>query len=734
MAADKKTRGAQAIGATLLLTLSGVAVPAWNNPYPETAKDANIFYSGFRERPKHLDPARSYSSNEYDILAQIYEPPFQYHYLKRPYTLVPLTAAAVPEPIYLDKSGRRLSPSASAATIAYSVYDVHIKPGIYFQPHPAFTRGADGKFRYHNLSTTEIRRINTIAEFEHTGTRELTAADYVYQIKRLAHPKLHSPILSVMVDYIVGLKEYTTVLKRAYEDVAGDKESGVYLDLERYPLAGVEAVDRYHYRIKIHGKYPQFVYWMAMPFFAPMPAEADRFFSQPGMAENNLALDWYPVGSGPYMLTVNNPNRQMVLARNPNYHDERYPAEGEATDAALGLLADAGKRLPFIDKVVLSLEKESIPYWNKFLQGYYDRSGVLSESFDQAVRFVGGGDAALSEEMAAKGIRLATTVETVTYYLGFNMLDPVVGGMSDKARKLRQAISIAVDYEEFISIFRNGRGIAAQGPLPPGIFGHQEGQQGINPYVYVWDGEPKRKSIADAHKLLAEAGYPNGQDIAAGRPLLLYFDTPATGPEQKAQLDWMRKQLQKLNLQLVVRATDYNRFQEKMRKGDAQLFEWGWNADYPDPENFFFLLYGPNKKVGGEGQNASNYDSPEFNRLFEQMKNMTNGPPRLAIIEQMLAIVRRDAPWAWGQHPKKFSLQHAWLRNDKPNHMANNTLKYIRLIPEQRATLRAAWNKPIVWPVGAGAVLLAAVVVPAVVSYRRREARGQRGREAPGKP
>jgi ABC-type transport system substrate-binding protein len=739
-----------------------VALPcraAWNNPYPAADARKNILYSAFRERPKHLDPARAYSSNEYEFIAQIYEPPFQYHYLKRPYQLVPLTAQSVPTPMFLDRHGRRLPPSARVEQIAFSTYEIRIRPGIRYQPHAAFARGGDGRLLYATLAADSIAAHRSIADFPETGTRELTAADYVYQIKRLAHPKLHSPILSVMQDYIVGLKEYAALLRQEYAHLSAGGERGVYLDLARYPLAGVEEMDRYTYRITIHGKYPQFLYWMAMPFFAPMAPEVDRFFSQAGMADNNLSLDWYPVGTGAYMLTVNDPNRKMVLERNPNYHEERYPDEGEegdvqgctspgargdaqgsaspgprgtrgssagtsgcaAGDAAAGLLRDAGQRLPFIERVEFSLEKESIPYWNKFLQGYYDRSGVLSESFDQAVRFTGSGDTELTDAMKDKGIRLQTSVATSTYYLGFNMLDSVVGGLSERARKLRQAVSIAIDYEEQISIFRNGRGIAAQGPLPPGIFGHREGRAGINPYVYDWvDGKPRRKPIEYARKLLAEAGYPDGQD-ASGAPLVLHFETPATGPEEKAQLDWMRKQLAKLNVQLVVRATDYNRFQEKMRKGDAQLFVWGWNADYPDPENFLFLLYGPNKKVGGEGENAANYDNPAFNRLFEQMKNMDNSPERLAIIDEMLDIARRDAPWAWGVHPKQFVLMHAWVSNDKPNHMANNTLKYLRLDPDKRAASREAWNQPVLWPVAVLLAVLTASLVPAVITYRRRE-------------
>ncbi|MHB8741539.1 MAG: ABC transporter substrate-binding protein [Sulfuricaulis sp.] len=709
-----------------LLFSTGVAA-SWNNPYPAADAEKNILYSAFTERPKTLDPARAYSSNEYSIIAQIYEPPFQYHYLKRPYTLVPLTASAIPVPVYLDRRGRRLPQNAPAARIAYSVYEIHIRPGIFFQPHPAFARNASGQFLYQHLTAHDLAGIHTIGDFPQTGTRELTAADYIYQIKRLAQPTVHSPILSVMEDYIVGMKQYAETLNQAYQKISGGHETGIYLDLTKYPLAGVEEVDRYTYRVKIYGKYPQFMYWMAMPFFSPMAPEVDQFFSQPGMAARNLTLDWYTVGTGAYMLTINNPNRQMVLERNPNYHEELYPSEGEPGDAANGLLVDAGKRLPFIDKVVLSLEKENIPYWDKFLQGYYDQSGVQTESFDQAVHFTSAGDTEVSDAMKAKGIRLLTSVAPSTIYLGFNMLDPVVGGYTERARKLRQAISIAVDYEEQISIFRNGRGIAAQGPLPPGIFGYRDGKAGINPYVYDWvDGRPKRKSVEYARQLLTEAGYPDGVDPATGKPLLIFYDTPMVGPQDKTQLDWMRKQFQKLDIQLVVRATDYNRFQEEMRKGDAQIFSWGWNADYPDPENFLFLLYGPNKKVGHDGENAANYDNPEFNRLFERMKNMDNTPERAAIIDQMVEIARRDAPWAWGVNPKDFLLLHSWLYNAKPNHMANNTLKYLRLDPSQRAKFRSVWNRPVIWPIVAGLVGLVVSAMPAVVTYRRRERKPRR--------
>ncbi|HMK14104.1 MAG TPA: ABC transporter substrate-binding protein [Burkholderiales bacterium] len=694
----------------------------WNNPYPAADSGKNIFYSAFTERPKHLDPVQSYSENEAVFNAQIYEPPLQYHYLKRPYTLVPLSAAEMPHVQYYDRMGRKLSDDADPKRIAYSVYQIRIKPGIHYQPHPAFAKDKNGAFLYQDLKPKDLKNVYTLADFKEQGTRELNAKDYVYQIKRLAHPRLHSPIFGLMSEYIIGLKQYADALKQADQGLRAKKGKNAWLDLTLYPLNGVEATGRYTYQVKVKGKYPQFVYWLAMPFFAPIPMEVDHFYSQPGMAEKNLTLDWYPVGTGPFMLTENNPNSRMVLEFNPNFHGETYPASGEPGDAKAGLLKDAGKPMPFIDKAVFSREKESIPYWNKFLQGYYDASGISSDSYDQAVQVGAQGEAVVTEAMREKGIKLETSVATTIIYMGFNMLDPVVGGYSERARKLRQAISIAVDYEEYISIFANGRGIPAQGPIAPGIWGFRDGQAGINPVVYDWaDNRPKRKSIETAKRLLAEAGYPDGRDAKTGEPLLLNFDVTARGPDDKARLDWLRKQFAKLDLQLVVRATDYNRFQEKIRKGDAQIFYWGWNADYPDPENFLFLLAGPQGKVKFDGENAANYDNPEYNELFERMKNMDNSPQRQVIIDKMVSIARKDAPWVWGFHPKDFGLYHGWMQNVKPNQMARNNLKYERIDAALRSQERMEWNRPVLWPLFLMITVLAASSIPAVLAYRRKE-------------
>ena len=719
----------------LLLVLSG-CIP--NNPYRSEEAGQNYLYSTFVEPPKHLDPAVSYSAGESIFTMQIYEPPLQYHYLERPYKLIPLTATRIPHPVYYDKDGKVLPGDPPAAAVARAVYQVRIKPEILYQSHPCFARDSGKSYVYDDLQESQMEGVEDIEDFPYKGTRELVAADYVYQIKRLAHPKLHSPIFSTMAKYIEGLEEFGQKLsdeleriraarKKAggllYNQESDERENPIWFDLDRFDLEGVRVIDRYTYEIVLQQKYPQFAYWLAMPFFAPMPREAERFFAQSPLVQRNLHLDNRPLGTGPYRLSTFLPHKEIVLVRNENFHPEYYPDTGELQDRELGLLDDRGRRLPFVEKAIYKLEKESIPRWNKFLQGYYETSGIGTEVFDQVVQMDGEGELELSDTMRERNVRLMKAVRSSVFYFAFNMLDDEVGGYTEDKQKLRQALSIALHIEEWIQIFLNGRGLPAQDLLPPGIFGYQSGPEGMNHQVYDWDeiaGKAQRKSIQVARQLLAEAGYPGGKD-ANGNPLVLYFDTYWTGAAAKARLDWLRKQFSRLDIDLQIRQTDYNRFRDKVQQGNFQILSWGWNADYPDPENFLFLLYGPNGKARHGGENVSNYDNPEFDRLFVQMESMQNGVERLELLRRTMDIARRDAPWIWGYYPISFGLYHDWYANAKPMTMGTNSLKYKRLDPQRREVQRRNWNEPIWWPVGLIVLLFIAGSIPAVVAFWKRE-------------
>jgi len=719
----------------------GLLAACNNNPWPDRAAATNTLFSAVIENsPRHLDSTASYWSNETAFTFQIYEPPYGYHYLKRPFQLVPKVAREVVQPKYVDKDGKPLAADAPAEQVHESIYEVPIKPGILYQPHPAFAKDGQGRYRYHAMKPGELGRRTSPLEFEHQGTRELVAEDFVYALKRHATTRITTPIFSVFAEYVVGLKEYGELIKkedaklRAGLDPASlDKP---FLDFRRWPLAGASAPDKHLLKIRIKGKYPQWSYWMQMTFMAPVPWEVDAFYAQPGMAEAGLSYDRWPVGTGPYMMALFEQDRRHVMVRNPNYRGEPYPCEGMPGDAEAGLLKDCGKTMPFVDEMVFTIERERVPQRGKFRQGFYDLE--VFERTDTGMDYLV--EAQDSEEVraeyTAKGFRMSKGSDVNSYFIAFNMLDPVIGHgetpeQDAKNRKLRQALAIAIDWDEYSKIFPRKAGDTAMSPLPPGIFGSREGTEaGTNPVTHVWkDGKPVRRPIDEAKRLLAEAGYPQGRDAKTGRPLVLNYDyyAPPT-PERKPEIDWVVRQFAKIDIQLEVRATDNNQFQDKVRKGKYQVFWLGWNADYPDAENFLFLLYGPAGKTRYDGENTSNYANPEFDRLFVQMKMLDDGPAKQALIDKLVRIVQEDAPWTMGFFPYASAAAQRWVHNYKPAILIRDHGRYLRLDLEDRVASIAAWNRPVWWPLAllaAAAALLAWVGARALRRRERMNARGE---------
>jgi len=648
-----------------------------NNPYPDADEGIKIVYRALSEPPRTLDPAVSYNAAEHQITGIVYATLLDYHYLARPYRLIPGLAREVPH--------ARTLPDGRVA------YRFQLHEGALYQDDPAFALGGAGAL-----------------------TREVVAGDVAFQLMRIADPALASPVVATFAK-IEGWDAFSQRLSALRE---ADPAFGPQRIDEQYAAAGgipgVKVVGRYELEIVLSEPYPQLLYWFTMPFTAPVPWEAvERWDGEEG---RDFFKD-HPVGAGPFFVSRFDRQSRIVLDRNPNFYGIRhpewgapgavYPSEGEPEDAALGRLDSAyvGRPLPFLDRVEFRIEKEDIPTFNKFLQGYYDASGILQESFDKMVH-----EGALSEEMARNGMQLEKSVDPDVYYIGFNMEDPVVGSAAgEKGRKLRQAMSLVVDSVEFSRVFNNGRGVPAQSPLPPGIFGYEADY--VNPYRQV--------DLARAKGLLAEAGYAGGIDPKTGKPLHLSFDLGDTSTRGRVRFQFFVNQWSRLGLDVEIAATNYNQFQEKIRKNAYQIFMWGWIADYPDPENFLFLLWGPLAQSKSHGPNTANFADPRYDELFLRMKVAENGDSRLALIRAMRAILERERPWIELFHRENYTLFHGWVRNVKPAGLSLPTARYIDIDPELRSQRRAEWNRPVLWPAVVLAAGTLALVVPGVVTFLR---------------
>jgi len=220
-----------------------------NNPYPPQDRGKNIYYTTFGSEPKHLDPAKAYSSDEYTFMLQIYEPLLQYHYLKRPYVLESLLTDGLPK--FEVYQGR---PS----------YRIKLKKGILYAKHPAFAKNNKGKYIWHLKDNQSLPKINHPLELKKVEQRELVASDIEYQLKRLAHPLINSPILPVFIEYIIGMKKFYKSLKIEinkirtsrrkeggifYNRQSDEKKNPLYIDLRKLSLTGFQKISKYEFRI-----------------------------------------------------------------------------------------------------------------------------------------------------------------------------------------------------------------------------------------------------------------------------------------------------------------------------------------------------------------------------------------------------------------------------------------------------------------------------------------------------
>jgi ABC-type oligopeptide transport system substrate-binding subunit len=337
-------------GLACLAVASGLAA-CNNSPYPDGAAATNTLFYSFDERsPRYLDPTASYANPESAYTYQIYEPLYGYHYLKRPYELVPKAAAQVAKPYYLDKAGQRLPDDRRPEQIAQSVYEIPIKKGIRYAPHPGLRQELQGRVPLSPPDPGRARRQALALGLRDQGSRELVADDFVYALKRHATTRIEAPVFAVFAEYVLGLKAYGELIKAEDQKLlAGlprDIRDKPFLDFRKWPLEGADAPDPHLLRIRLKGKYPQWNYWMAMPFVAPIPWEADAFYAQPGMADNGLSLNQWPVGTGPFMMTEFIRDRRHVMKRNPAFRGEPYPCEGEPTTPRRGCSPTAASACP----------------------------------------------------------------------------------------------------------------------------------------------------------------------------------------------------------------------------------------------------------------------------------------------------------------------------------------------------------------------------------------------------
>lgn len=621
-----------------------VGLGCGNNPYGEFA-EGRVFYTSMDENPATLDPARISDVDSKFIGSNIHDTPFEYHYLKRPLQLQPAMATALPEEGLAQLDGRRMH------RLRFS-----IRRGLRFRKDECF------------------------GERE---TREITIHDVVFSIRRAADDSLEPFGKAFLMDKLHGFREFHTALADAQAEALAAGESGTeggapgYADSARVravyqnqPIAGIKTPDDYTLEAYFYEDYPQSLYFFSDTTAAPVPPECVRYYN----GRDQPAYDRRAVASGAYYVNSWLNQHRIILARNPEYrNDDFYPEEGMPGDAEAGLLDAAGERLPLLDEVHVNVIKRGPPKWQLFRQGYLD---LYRNRLDLAGRQMQS--RSLLETYAARGVRRTEEIELSSFGWTFQLRS----GRFANNRKLRQAVSLAIDRQELIARFLPERAVVAHSPIPPGLAGYDEAY--ANPY--------SRRDLERARRLLAQAGYADGIDPATGRPLeLTLLDRAAQGrqPIYRFYID----QLSELGIRMRVEQLDFPTLIQKMRRSEFEWIHWGWGADYPDPQNFLQLFYGPYAK-NNPLYNSSGYNNPQYDQLYEKMRLTPDGPVREELLRRMKDLLANDLPVSYLFHRRSHYFTHDWTAPVKPHPMDFREMKYWNLDPQRREARVAEWNRP----------------------------------------
>lgn len=565
---------------------------------PAEADGKKVFTFFRQSAHKSLDPVEQLDQASAELITNVYDTLVSYHYLERPYELQPNLLARMPEL------------SADGLT-----YTFELREGVRFHDDPAFPGGKG---------------------------RELVTDDVIYSLKRYADANLNAQSYMLLQGVIEGMDEF----RKQTEQL------GKGADYGKLQIAGVQKLDDRRFTIKLTQPNPRALYPLAVSSLSIVPREAVEHYKDD--------FRNHPVGTGPFRIKELSRRGVTVLEKNPNYH-LTYPAEGAQGDAERGLLAAAGKRLPFVDEVHLPLIEESQPAMLKFLTGQLDWIGIDRDNFAKmAYRDDSGFH--LTPKYADK-FKIYDEPSLSTEFLVFNMKDPVVG----KNKALRQAIALAIDRKGFIEQMRNNRGVAPQTILPVALAGSESDV----------DSTWYENDLEQAKAKLAEAGYPGGKGLP---PITIEYRASTTQTRQ--DYEFLRAQLAKVGIQLQANFQTFTAFMQRIDASNFQIASAGWGADYPDGENFYQLLYGANQ---APGPNSGSYANPEYDRLFQQIQNMPNGPERFALFERMNAIVREDVPVIVTWNPTVVGLHHNWVRNFKRNMMIDAPYMYVDVDPALQA-------------------------------------------------
>jgi oligopeptide transport system substrate-binding protein len=531
---------------------------------------------------KSFDPAKAFNDDSLNVISQVLEPLYQYHYLKRPYEVIPLIADGMPT--YLNDN---------------KTIQIKIRKGIFYHGHIAFN-----------------------------GRREVKAVDFINQIKRLSMSGGKSNGRWIFSDRLKGFDTFSKSIN-SVEELINKK------------MSGLELIDDYTFNLHLVRPDSKIIYFLAMNFVTPIPAELIRY------TENNL--DKVLIGTGPFIYSNLSNSEKIVLTENLSFNKQFYPVVGDRYANVHNLLEAGKKRIPFIKKINIHIIKDANQMWNSFIAKDIDMIEIPKEYISKVIKPEGS----LYKKYREKGIVSNHFSSLSSRWLSFNMNDKLWGQNKD----LRKAIAFAIDYSEYIEVLTQNTSFRANGLIVPAVPGY----------------DPTRKlkynfNLVKAKELIKQAGYPNGR----GLPVLKY----STRTKSEASIlegTLVKKFLSKIGIKVEIEELEFGEFLKKGRSGKLQFFTDQWIYDYPDAENFIQLLISKNHP----GINKSGFSNKKVDQLYLKLLSVKNDIERNEIINDIEKIIEANVPWIMLSYDSSYILNYSKVKNIRKSSVIRNIMKYI---------------------------------------------------------
>ncbi len=532
-----------------------------------------------------FDPATYQATVSNLVASHVFDSLYRFALLRRGFVPVPNTAVAAPQ--------------VSADGL---VWTIDIRPGIHFADDPAFGG----------------RR------------RELTAADYVYSIKRLADPRWISLGWQQIAGRIAGLDELRAEAERTRR-----------FDYDR-PIDGLQAIDRYRLRIGLT---------------KPMPNLATQLATcQVACAVAREVVEHYgdrvrehPVGTGPFTLARWVRGSRVVLERNSGYRDMRYEEAADADDAQAAAIAArlAGRRLPMLDRVELDVINEAQPRWLAFLRGEHDLLRPVPPDF---LHLAVAQDKA-APHLAARGVQLHSARADGIVYTFFNMEHPVVGGYSPQQVALRRAIALGYDLGAEIAVLRRGHAVPQQTLVAPSANGFDP--EFASP---LGQSDPVRaRALLDVFGFVDRDG-DGYREFPDGRPLALEITSPPGGTARERDELW-RRSMDAIGIRIEFRKLIFAELIRAVNAGTAMMATFGWIGASGDALDYVQILYGPN----AGSSNDARFRLPDYDRLYEQAAIVPDGAERNRLLREMDRVAAAYAPLRLQASALAHDLAQPWV-------------------------------------------------------------------------